>query len=327
MGSPLKSPSHKKHRGDSDGISDDELMITGHLEAPKTGASMASAAAAQTLSLQAIGDLLDKKLDPLSRSLDQLRLDLGLFKESVQAQFHAMGLQVDAVESQVTDSLSRITVLEKQVAAMKVSSATSSTTSPTTPSPTVVIGNIPEAATFESAKNWLTKHCKEFGLVTPLESDIYHKGVFNGMLFAKCPNISQRDQLIESIRKAASQHSPGTSGVPSQKLYAKMDQPLSTRTVETALYSMKRMLIDWGFNAGCIKYDVPCGAFSVAGREIVKVTVKDSAMQLEWCDGQWESWRDLQDSTELATIRASAQSKLDKAKAFSSNKGKGKGPE
>ena len=70
----MKSPSHKKHRGNSNDISDDEPVITRHLEAPKTGASMAFVAAAQTPCLQAI----DKKLDPLTESLDQLRLDPGL---------------------------------------------------------------------------------------------------------------------------------------------------------------------------------------------------------------------------------------------------------
>ena len=90
------------------------------------------------------------------------------------------------------------------------------------------------------------------------------------------------------------------------------------------------MLVQWGYNKKSIHVDPDLGVLSVAGNEVLKVTVKDFVLTLVWSDGQWEQWGDLQKSAELATLKNNNQEKLDRAKANVSSaayKGKGKGPE
>ena len=55
------------------------------------------------------------------------------------------------------------------------------------------------------------------------------------------------------------------------------------------------------------------------------MNLEDYALQLQWCDGKWESWEELQSSSELEGLRKSAQEKLDRAKTGGVGGGKGKG--
>ena len=66
-------------------------------------------------------------------------------------------------------------------------------------------------------------------------------------------------------------------------------------------------------------------SLEVAGVTIVKTTVDDYTLQLTWVDKAWGEWRALQTSEELAGITHSIQEKLNKVKALTQNKGKGKG--
>ena len=66
-------------------------------------------------------------------------------------------------------------------------------------------------------------------------------------------------------------------------------------------------------------------ALSVAGTKVLEVTIEESALKMKKCDGEWESWEDLQAAQELVSIRQKAQDTLDRAKG-SADKGKGKGP-
>ena len=66
---------------------------------------------------------------------------------------------------------------------------------------------------------------------------------------------------------------------------------------------------------------------TVAGKEVVKAEVQDYKLTLTWIDRDWEEWHELQQSSDLADVKKDAQEKLDRVKAYSTSKGKGKGPE
>ena len=102
--------------------------------------------------------------------------------------------------------------------------------------------------------------------------------------------------------------------------------PFDVRTVEGALYAMKKMLVSWNFNASCIKNDIHSGVLSVAGREIVKVSVQNFAMKFMWCGGGWQAWEELHKSTEMADISSKAQMRLQKAKPVPPTKARAKAP-
>ena len=106
---------------------------------------------------------------------------------------------------------------------------------------------------------------------------MYTKGSFSNLIFVKCQSETHRDRFIQSIRDFSKFHRDSTQGevASSSRLFAKVDLPFEIRTVEGALYSMKKMLVSWNFNALAIKYDIHKGVLAVGGREIVKVRVQD----------------------------------------------------
>ena len=317
MATPIKSPLQKKHKGDEG--PDDDIEIT----------SVNPGGNQQPVSLEAIEKLLDRKLDPLNCFLQQIHLDLGAFKESVRVEFEGMGLRLTETESQVAATMKRVEALEQEIGKLKMVETTprhleSSNTRPLS----MMVGNIPGASSLEDAKSWLDKHCRSVGIVSPGPSDVYKKGSDSNLVFVKCQSESHRERFIQSIRDESRKlrDSSPTQAITSQ-LFAKVDLPFDVRTVEGALYAMKKMLVSWSFNASCIKYDIHSGVLSVAGREIVKVSVQNFAMKFMWCDGEWQAWEELHKSTEMADISNQAHMRLEKAKARASNKGKGKGPE
>lgn len=282
----------------------------------------------QQVTLDAISTLLDQKLSPVHQLAKDLRNDLSSFKASVREEFHSMGLRVASIEKFKHDNCSKIAELEKQVANIKLSLSSGSNT-PSANLPhrvidcNIVVGNIPGNLTFEDAKKWLSKHCDNLKIPPPPE--VYTKGEFVGLLFAKCASPTHRDTILASIR-AASNAAYGND----QRTWAKIDRPFTLRTVESALLAMRRMLISWEYPKSLVQVDMNNSTLKVAGKEIAKVTVDSYNLQVQWMDGEWEKWEELQSSEEMATIQKAAKERLDKAKSFSMGRkgmSKGQGPQ
>ena len=87
------------------------------------------------------------------------------------------------------------------------------------------------------------------------------------------------------------------------------------------------MFVERGFNKSCIFVDTDELMLKIGGKEVVQAKVKDFTLSLKWCDGKWESWQELQASSELSSITGDVQKQLSKAKDYGGGKGKGKGPE
>ena len=281
------------------------------------------------MSLRDIERLLDKKLDPLNNFLQQIHLDLGAFKASVRMEFESMGLRISETEKHASETMTRVEDLAKEIEKMKTGEwHPHQQQVDQTRSLSMMIGNIPKVTSLDDAKAWLDKHCSSVGVTPPGPTNVYKKGSDSNLVFVKCQSETHRSTLIQSIKELSKQlreSGPGEASTP--QLFAKIDLPFDVRTVEAALYSMKKMLVSWNFNPSCVKYDIHSGILTVAGKEIVKVRVQDFALKFTWCDGEWQAWGELQESTEMAEIANKAHVRLEKAKARATNKGKGKGPE
>ena len=146
---------------------------------------------------------------------------------------------------------------------------------------------------FEAARQWLIAQCTKSGMPEPI--DIYSKGDFKGLIFARCLSCAQRDQPIASINNIPSSVFP--------KTWARIDQPIDIRMAESALFAIKRMLVEWKFNKRCVRVDTDTKCLCVAGTLLVKATVENFALKLQWCDGKWEQWQALQGSAEHEKIK------------------------
>ena len=188
---------------------------------------------------------------------------------------------------------------------------------------TILVGNLPgEAANiFEAAQDWVKKHCDHYGLAHLQSTDMYCKTNFVGLVFVKCGSPSEKDKLLSSIAEVAKP----TAHLKNKNLFAKLDQPMDIRMAESCLLRMKHMLGDWEYNKSCIKVEGDISkTLSVAGKVIVKAVVQDFKLVLQWTDGDWESWQELQSSQELGTIKEEVQGRLTAAKETGLAKGKGK---
>ena len=130
--SPVKSPMHKKSKGE-DGVSDVEDGATN------------DGSGSQTLTLEAIGNLLDTKLEPMNHTLTRLSADLGEFKAKVREEFNIMGMKIQSIDTRTTANHVKLAELEQEVSNMKLGSSTSPTSTNAQSNTTVVIGNVPDS--------------------------------------------------------------------------------------------------------------------------------------------------------------------------------------
>jgi hypothetical protein len=283
------------------------------------------------VTLEAISKLLDQKISPVVSSVDRLTADLGVFKERMNSELASMGLRLKEMERESTEAKAKVHALETK-AEKRNGPADQEITDRITrilegmnlvsPGPhkdetmTIVIGNIPGVTTIEQAKEWVAKQCGSKGIPKPLDT-FCKSDEFGGIVFAKCQSVAHRDALIAGIR--------GTPTMGGKTVWAKVDQPIDARTVDGILFGFKRMLVDWGYNKRAVWVNTDSKALSVAGKEIVKVSVQDRQLVLQWCDSEWQQWEELQTATELTKIKDDAQTKLNHAKELAAGSTKGKG--
>jgi len=275
------------------------------------------------ITLEAIGNLMDQKVTPISESISQILCDLTQFKDSVRKELNTLGLKLSSVEKETSNALSEISVLELELQQLKIDGKSESSKHiATVANNNVVIGNIPGGDTFEAAKAWVKKHIDTSGLNAPI--DMLFKTKYAGLVFVKYGSTDDREKLISNIEEFAKK----TMSLGPKNVFAKVDQPIDIRMAESCLFRMKRMLTGWGYNKSCIKVETEqhVKRLLVAKKEVVTAHVQDYKLILQWSDGEWESWDSLQSSEELSTIKNEVQGKLSNAKELGSSKGKGKSP-
>ena len=256
-----------------------------------------------------------QELKAVAGSVSQLTLDLNEFRQQTKTELTSMGLRVKTIEETHSDVQSQISELQKNFESFKLGNPTHTESSVHPGNLTVISGNLPNAESVEKAQEFIRKMCVSAGIPQP--ADVFPKGEYKGLIWAKCTSISQRDVLISKIRN--------TAGEAGKKPWSKIDLPIDKRTAESTLFAFKRMLMEWGFANKAVRVDTDSCVLKVMDKEILKAKVSDFTMQLQWCDGEWETWQELQSSTEFDTLRKDAQDKLNRAKEWATDGGKGKG--
>ena len=89
----------------------------------------------------------------------------------------------------------------------------------------------------EEAIAWLNEKLK---LISDCKAEIYAKGEFKGILFAKFESQHARDSSVTSFRKASLSRN-------GSRCWASEDTPIEERASKSFLFGIKNLLIDWGF--------------------------------------------------------------------------------
>ena len=244
---------------------------------------------------------ISEAVDPLKSEIADIRSDITGF----EARLATMDVPCKRLES-----------IEADLAKLKEGSAAGNIK---TENLRVVVGRMPNVHTLDQAKAWLTKTLADSGVPQPVDKFITSDD-FKGILCARCTSPLHRDQLISAVRDTAQKSATDT--------WAKTHQPIEVRAAEGVLFAFKRMLADkaWGYDKRAIKVDTDEHVIKVAGTEVLRSTVQQSELKIEWCDAEWEKWHQLRSDAEFLKIIENAKEKLSKAKEYG-NKGKGKGPD
>ena len=178
---------------------------------------------------------------------------------------------------------------------------------------TLLFGGLQDMS-FEDAEKWVRNQIEEKKLQEP--SIVYHKGeAFSGIVFAKFSN----DKTAQDIAKTLTMVFKSKG----ERIWCKKDLPLEQRVPLSFLLGLRRQLITWGFTKRKPRVEEESNTLTVGGNPVVKVTVDDNRLALQWMSQEWKDWKELVESSEFKNLKEKAEEKL--AKAEDKGKGDGKG--
>ena len=140
------------------------------------------------------------------------------------------------------------------------------------------------------------------------------KGGFKGIAFTKFADIATRDKFVSKVVSMK----PEYEGV---QVWSREEQPVEVRACEIFLKGLKKLLVGWGFDQTCIKYDTESTEKTLKIKNETKVTVsiREGMFHCEW-ESSWKDRETLHSSPKLQALLTRVGDMVSGA-----GKGKGKG--
>ena len=149
--------------------------------------------------------------------------------------------------------------------------------------------------------------------------DMYYKhaeGSFNGVIFAKFASAVMRDQAVKSFNAMK-------INLMDKQAFMSPDLPMEVRMQRRVLFGLKKLLVEWQFSKGSVYVDTGNFTLLVEDVLVLKVSVQNFKVSMEWMDERWRTWPDLHDNHEFQVLVESTEENLAAAQVRKS-KGKGK---
>jgi hypothetical protein len=272
--------------------------------------------AGQEVTLAAISSLMKQELQPVAASMDALQkqfADLSLTVDNrlraVEARMDTTEVRVAKLECLLSDShgggnqavLGQVRELEKQ---LKEIHSTAARPVCNERERTAVLTGL-DLADGTEAKEWL--HDKLWSLWGPQPEEVYLKGDFKGIMFARFESQVDRDKAKKLLKEAG--------------LRAKPDLPVEKRSPKDLLFGLKHILGEWGYKRPNLRVDLEASTLKVGTELVVTVDVDDRSLKLTW-GTDWKNWKELHEDTEVVQLIQKCSSLL---LPQESGKGKAKG--
>ena len=103
---------------------------------------------------------------------------------------------------------------------------------------TSLFGNLDFINNEEAAKVWLKAKLHDLGVTPP--SDIYAKGDFQNMLFAKFGTTVERDNAVLKMWKS-------NFKIGDKTVWSRPDLPIDQRVPQAFLFALKKQLLQWNY--------------------------------------------------------------------------------
>ena len=110
---------------------------------------------------------------------------------------------------------------------------------------TAVFGNLPSTITQRDAEAWLKEKLHN---ICSIEPEIFCKGDFKGIMFAKFRSTDARDHAVQEFSKARLSHGMN-------EIWCNKDRPVPVRCQLGFLFAVKKMLASWQFKALWVEED------------------------------------------------------------------------
>ena len=176
-----------------------------------------------------------------------------------------------------------------------------------------VIGGLDSLGSLDEGKRWIKNELWKEWLPQPVE--MYCKGDYNGVVFAKFLSVDERDAVITNLKSSKKKRGNKT-------VWSAIDKPVEVRAPLAFLYGAKDLLVQWGEPKGNFWVDPDGMRLTHDGKQVVSVAVRDAKLCLDYGEG----WSEYVQSQEWSNLSETASNKLDRKRAKGSGKGsKGKG--
>ena len=136
---------------------------------------------------------------------------------------------------------------------------------------------------------------------------MYWKGAWSGMMWLKYGTTAGRDNAVKAVK------SMGMRGV-----WAAPDRPLEDRVVGSFMLGLKTLLVDWGmYEKREVRVDMETSPMTMTvgagkGTLVATARVKDGEAKVQWEDGWWAGWAELQGDEGYKKLGRIARDKLGK---------------
>ena len=333
IGTPL-SGEHKQRRLHSPLQEMDYAPMTcGFMRQPEFDVEPQTPERATPVTLESIGALLRGEINPVMNTITNLERQMATMNLAAERRF-------SAIESKIADSTARIqkledsmaqgatprsddslwsklTLMEQEIASLKTSGDHAE--DGYCRERTVIIGGLGTLSSVEEAKKWITDQL--WHLYGPQPGDIFTKGDFKSVIFAKFASKGQRDTAANLLQKA--RMTEGGSPV-----WARPDHPLEMRVLRSLVFGTKYVMKQWGYSGLWADAEEGTGVLWYGSDLVFSVKIVDRNLSIDYGPG-WEEFLNDDGFPDFTDKLAALNNKLQQARPLNKGvpKGTGKGSE
>ena len=170
--------------------------------------------------------------------------------------------------------------------------------------------------TEESKEETILGLNEKLKILGDVKAEIYAKGDFNGILFAKFDSQNLRNQSVERFRKASLSRN-------GQRCWATEDSPIEERACKNFLFGVKNLLLEWNYGKFEIWVDIKKFDIYFGEDELIALVSVTPEKEMEFSYG--EEWENYLRKGKLDEIISKAKEMLSRSLGTTKGKGKNKG--
>ena len=287
-------------------------------------AGSANASSGSQITMEALENLFDRKLGAVRYEIEQLKIQ-DVCKKDFEAGLAPLSKDVNVLKGEMKQIDAGLRTAQATAEAAKASVEairnefeqriqSMNTSIPATPQSrarhsTVLFEGFENG--FETACEFINSELDKAKIQRP-STQFYKGDEFKGQVFCKFPEGQAADHTLTTFSARPLQH----DGV---HILCKPDLPIDKRVCLSFILGLRRQLIKWGFERYYLKVEDSIPMLGVSGQPVVKVTVNDGKIDIEWMDSTWANWSDLLQTPEFVKLTEDNNKRLSSAVEYCSH--------